>query len=379
MKKRFMYLLLFSLILCSISEVAAQTVIKGELVGKIDTTLYITYTDDKGFKNDVLNVKDGVFEWNKQINFPSKVVFSLSKRQSQDSQNAVIWTMPGVMELTLNVYKLSDYKLTGSKLDSDVKSFEKELLVENEMMITFMKKVSENSSSRNSETLRHELNEIYRKLAFKKMKYLEKNPESYYSAYLLDESQLGLNLEQTRHYLGLLKGNALNSPFAKKLVAEIRGATDGSEGSKAVLFTAKNINGGIFDLAELVGKNYIIIDFWASWCVPCRKGNPHLKELFEKYKDKGLSVVCVADNDSSEKEWRKAVETDGIGQFIHVLRGWRGLEYFFDRQDLSTKYGVHTLPTKFLIGKDGIIIKRYGEAGEAHEAIDSKLVEIFGF
>ena len=124
----------------------------------------------------------------------------------------------------------------------------------------------------------------------------------------------------------------------------------------------------------------MIRDFWASWCGPCRKLNPHLKEIYEKYKKEELIVVCVADDDSSREMWRKAVHDDGLEQFVHVLRGLRGMEYFFDVEaDISLKYGVHSLPTKFLIDKNGVIVGRYGEGGKPHEVMDSELKKIFGY
>ena len=90
--------------------------------------------------------------------------------------------------------------------------------------------------------------------------------------------------------------------------------------------------------------------------------------------------MCVADDDSSKNKWQKAITDDGLDEFIHVLRGWRGLEYFFDVEtDISSKYDVHSLPTKFLIDKNGIIVGRYGGGGESHEAMDAKLKEMFGY
>jgi thiol-disulfide isomerase/thioredoxin len=129
-------------------------------------------------------------------------------------------------------------------------------------------------------------------------------------------------------------------------------------------------------LASLVGKKYVLLDFWASWCVPCRQGNPHLKELYQKYKD-DLVVVCVSDDDSAPDKWRAAVEQDGLHDFYHVLRGLKRVPGGgFNRSgDIDELYGIRALPTKILIDNSGTIVARYGSNGAA---LDARLEEIFG-
>jgi thiol-disulfide isomerase/thioredoxin len=145
-------------------------------------------------------------------------------------------------------------------------------------------------------------------------------------------------------------------------------------------FTKQDINGQTLSLASLRGK-YVLLDFWASWCGPCRKGNPHLKSLYSKYKDKGLEIVGVSDDDRDLAAWKKAVEQDGIGIWRHVLRGL-DMEKRMANQpnpdDISDYYGIHSLPTKILIDPQGKIIGRYGGGGEDDEAMDKKLASIFG-
>ena len=223
---------------------------------------------------------------------------------------------------------------------------------------------------------------INQQIITKNLEFVKNHTNSYYAASLLFNMQFrrGLSSEEARRYLNLLTGKALDSPYVRRLRQNLDGEINGSVGRNASLFSTKDINGELFDLVQLIGKKYVILDFWASWCGPCRKLNPHLKEIYEKYKKEELIVVCVADDDSSREMWRKAVHDDGLEQFVHVLRGLRGMEYFFDVEaDISLKYGVHSLPTKFLIDKNGVIVGRYGEGGKPHEVMDSELKKIFGY
>ena len=140
-------------------------------------------------------------------------------------------------------------------------------------------------------------------------------------------------------------------------------------------FSTIDINGNTLKLSDKKGK-YVLLHFWTSWCVPCRKGNPHLKELYLKYKDKEIEFIGIADDDRAEDAWKKAVEKDGIGIWKHVRRGLKYENGVFDRStDISDNFGIHTLPTKILIDPNGIIIGRFEEEAGP---LDKKLKEVFG-
>jgi thiol-disulfide isomerase/thioredoxin len=119
-----------------------------------------------------------------------------------------------------------------------------------------------------------------------------------------------------------------------------------------------------------------LLDFWASWCVPCRKGNPHLIKLYNQYKEQGFEIIGISDDDSKVEAWHKAVEQDKIGIWKHVLRGMdieKKMKGQSNPGDISEKYNISTLPTKILIDKNGKIIGRYGSE---EEDLDKKLAEL---
>lgn len=155
----------------------------------------------------------------------------------------------------------------------------------------------------------------------------------------------------------------------------------GVPGTMALDFTSTDINGVELTLSDFKGK-YVLLDFWASWCVPCRKGHPHLLDVYAKYKDKGFEIIGIADNDKNPDVWRKAVEDDGVGVWRHVLRG---LDYDLllggnrdprthPKEIGSSKFNITAYPTKILIDPTGLIIARYSSNTED---LDQKLHEIF--
>lgn len=100
-------------------------------------------------------------------------------------------------------------------------------------------------------------------------------------------------------------------------------------------------------LSSLQGK-VVLIDFWASWCGPCRMANPYVQKLYSKYKDKGFEVFAVS-LDTKKKEWLKAIRQDKL-KYMQVLdnSGWRS--------KVAERYYVDQLPTNFLLDRTGKIV-----------------------
>ena len=121
----------------------------------------------------------------------------------------------------------------------------------------------------------------------------------------------------------------------------------------------------IITLSSLKGK-VVLLDFWASWCRPCRMENPHVVKLYEKYKRKGFTVYSVS-LDQRKTSWMNAIEADGLKWENHVsdLKGWRNAA--------AVEYEIRGIPSTFLLDKKGRIIAKDLRG----YALDRKLKEIF--
>ncbi len=135
-------------------------------------------------------------------------------------------------------------------------------------------------------------------------------------------------------------------------------------GQTAPLFTQNDSVGNPVSLESLRG-NYLLIDFWASWCSPCRRENPNIVAAYQKFHDKGFDILGVS-LDKDKSRWLEAIEDDKL-TWTHVsdLKGWQN--------EASNRYGVSSIPASFLLDPEGVIIAK----DLREEALHEKLEEIF--
>ena len=186
------------------------------------------------------------------------------------------------------------------------------------------------------------------------------NKDSYWGP-LMMISLFSYFTEEQKPWYDALSEEAKNSYYGKMVKAEV--APDSKVGSKVPVFTAKSQDGKSVTLTDLCqGKKYILIDFWASWCNPCRKEIPNLKKLYAQYADKGFQIVSIS-IDKKEAEWTKALKEEQLQ--------WPN---FLDTENIADIYKVRFVPTMYLIDAQGAMV---GENLRG-EALASKLAELFG-
>ena len=236
-----------------------------------------------------------------------------------------------------------------------------------------------NTDNRDSvAALRKPLQQVY---VERMKKYMEKYPSTALSANFMRMELARMPLEKMKEAYEKLDATAKETTAGKEMAAEIATLECVAPGKPAPEIAKDDfVTGKPFSLSSLKGK-VVLLDFWASWCKPCRASNPHVKALFEKYHKKGFDVVYVADNDSNPDQALKAIDEDGIKKYHHVLRGLKelrgpnGERMGYDKsEDVSERYAIHYLPTKYLIDREGNIVGKVDD-----ETLDAKLKEIFGF
>ena len=156
-----------------------------------------------------------------------------------------------------------------------------------------------------------------------------------------------------------------NSSYTKNLAAQVENLRRLAVGSPAPEISLPNPDGEIVSLSSFKGK-YVMIDFWAAWCRPCRMENPNVVRMYDQYKDKGFEVLGVS-LDRTKDAWVKAIKDDGL-KWSHVS----DLKYF--QSEAAATYSIQAIPATYLIGPDGNIIAKNLRG----EQLEAKLKEIFG-
>lgn len=198
-----------------------------------------------------------------------------------------------------------------------------------------------------------------------------KYPKSYFTAYIALNS-IGFTEDELKKIYEGFDETIKNSAIGKNWQERLFAVTQLEEGSVAPDFAVPDVNGKEVKLSSMRGK-YVLLDFWATWCGPCRAGNPHLISLYNQYKKEGLEIIGIADDDNNIAGWKKAIKDDGIEIWPQVLRNKNKLNASCESIDLSGTYKVGGYPTKILIDKEGKIVHQFTDDNE----LDAKLIELF--
>jgi thiol-disulfide isomerase/thioredoxin len=188
-----------------------------------------------------------------------------------------------------------------------------------------------------------------------KLKFVKSNSDNFVSAIVLADlnGQIPAG-EMEAAYNGLAR-EVQQSVYGQHILDELgrkMAEADAQSGKPAADFAKRDKDGNMIKLSDYRGK-YVLLDFWGSWCGPCRASHPHLRELKEKYGRQGLVIIGIAEERTKNKTaWLAAIKEDGL-TWTQIMN-----DEGKDGSDVVKLYGIQGFPTKILIDRDGNIITR---------------------
>ena len=209
-----------------------------------------------------------------------------------------------------------------------------------------------------------------------RIQFLNDHPETFTSLLVLQSLFLILPISESETKFYALNEEQKNSNTGKALILKIESNKSTATGKPVIPFAQVGIDGTMVDVNAYKGK-VVLIDFWGSWCVPCRISHPALKELYNQYKSKGFEIIGISNeiaNSNRDKKkqdiaWRKAVKEDGLT--------WPQILYDPAIKDIVKEYDINGYPTKFLVDQNGkFVLRLLGNSEKLHAELAAKLAQL---
>ncbi len=372
----------FVLVLLFPVSLLAQNVsytLKGK-IGNLDAPAKV-YLFHGNTRVDSTALQNGQFEFKGTITDPVQVSLILNDKgtgiQSLSHQHLDVYLEPGIIDVS-SPDSLARATIKGSKVNAANEKLKIALKpIDKKQEVIMSEYMSMSAEQRQNNDVMANFIARYKLITNEKKQIyvdcIHANPDGFISLVALKSLITLKNMD------GEILDYSEFAPLFNSLSSDVKNTVTGKKEAKSLLvmkattvgeiapvFTQNDPDGKPITLSGLKG-NYVLVDFWASWCGPCRAENPNVVKAYTKYHDKGLEILSVSlDDEKTKNAWLTAIQKDGlIWKNVSDLKGWKN--------EVAVLYGIKAIPQNMLLDKTGKIIARNLRG----EALNKKLEEIF--
>ncbi len=320
-------------------------------------------TDGKIITVDSTQIKNGKFEMKGKVELPELYVLAFKNHEGK----LPFFIENSTITMDIKMDSLEATKVKGSKTNDEyeayIKGMDKFEEQFKQLKPEYMQAEQAKDTAKISEITK-KWDEVQGEQDKYTKDYISKNTKSVIAAFLALQNIFSIDFEELQKMNKNFDASIANSVYVKKLKEREEVLGKVQIGQQAPDFSLPNPEGKEVALKELRGK-VVLVDFWASWCRPCRLENPNVVAAYKKFSPKGFTVLGVSFDEDKDK-WVEAIKKDGL-TWTHVsdLKGW---------QNAAGKlYGIMSVPSNVLLDKEGKIIAKNLREAELHK----KLEEVF--
>ena len=347
--KKLLAIISFPVMILACSQAPSYT-IEASIEGLSDGMVYLKQRGASGWDTvDSTQATGGKFTFNGAVTTPEQYVI-----MSGETVRVPLFIENSKITVAGKAAEAKSITVTGSKVQDEYKAFvatTEALGAEQEAIYNQYKEARQKGDTSAMKPLEAKIDSLDGVMNNQNKKFILENGSSFIAPVILQSVQYGMEADELQSFVSKFSPEVMQSKAAKNLAERVALLQTVAVGQIAPDFTMNDSIGTPVKLSDIYSKNELtLVDFWASWCGPCRRENPNVVKTFAEYNGKGFTVLGVS-CDSDKAKWLKAVKDDKL-TWNHVsdLKGWGN--------EAAKLYGVNSIPSNLLVDKTGKIIAK---------------------